>query len=293
MLLHLKDVRLASQEEVPYGPIPPSTSSDRKAAQNRTLITIKPYVREALMASEYIKYLTKDIKPEEPGPPPDKKARIKNWFYYHKWHLVVAAVLLIVGIQLLMNALHIGEILPDVQIAYISKYVLSDEVLTVLEDSLSEYVPDANEDGHSTLLINSYVKPADTEGNETLAALSASSTVRLMADLEKRTSFLFLMDDPVDFESGVHILAAPDGTLPPTEDDVIHNPGNYCIPWKDCPVLASLTGSEGIITQLDPATASYLETLYVARRGFWTEETTPHPDECQLFWDHLRGVDAA
>ena len=41
------------------------------------------------------------------------------------------------------------------------------------------------------------------------------------------------------------------------------------------------------------ALESYLETLYVARRGFWTEETTPHPDECQLFWDHLRGVDAA
>lgn len=240
------------------------------------------------MASEYIKYLTKDIKPEEAPPPPDRKARLKNWFYYHKWHLIIAAVLLLVGAELVINALHIGEILPDVQVAYIGKYVIPEDVMNVLSEKLSAYADDADGDGHSLVLVNSYTKPADTEGNETLAALSASSTVRLMADLEKRSSFLFFMDDPESFEAGVHILAKPDGTLPESEDDAVKHISDYVVSWNDCPALAALTAPDGKITALSPETASYLESLFIARRGFWTDETCAHPEECEAFWNRLR-----
>ena len=85
------------------------------------------------MASEYIQYLIKDEKPAEAPPPLSPKERRKNWLYYHKWHLIIGAVLIVIALDLLRSALHIGEVEPDLQIAYVGTAVLPDDIIPALE----------------------------------------------------------------------------------------------------------------------------------------------------------------
>ncbi len=243
------------------------------------------------MASEYIKYLIKDEKPAEEAPPLSPKERRKNWLYYHKWHLIIAVVVLIIAADLIKSALHIGEILPDVQIAYVGQFVLPVDVLSEIEQQLSGCCPDGNGDSRSVVRLNSYAQPVPSEGDDSTLSLRTASTVQLMADLESRGSFLFLMDDPKGWEEQVRILAHPDGSLPETETDTSVHIENYVISWKDCPALAALTAEDGPLAKLDSCdetVLSYLESLYVGRRGFWTDQTSENYDACVTFWDNLR-----
>ena len=243
------------------------------------------------MASEYIQYLIKDEKPTEAPPPLSPKERRKNWLYYHKWHLIIGAVALIIAADLIKNALHIGEILPDVQMAYVGRYVLPADALTVIEEQLSASCPDGNGDGRSVVRFNSYAQPEGAEGDESTLTLRTASTIQQMADLEARQSFLFLMDDPKGWDEQVRILAHPDGTLPETETDSSLHIEDYVIPWNDCPVLAALTAEDGPLARLDSCddtVLSYLESLYVGRRGYWTDKTSDNYEACVTFWDNLR-----
>ena len=49
------------------------------------------------MASEYLKWKYRDVKPDEPPPERSKKDKLANWLHYHKWWIVVWAVLLLAG----------------------------------------------------------------------------------------------------------------------------------------------------------------------------------------------------
>ena len=248
------------------------------------------------MASEYIKYLTKDEKPAEEAPPLTPKERRKNWLYYHKWHLVIGAAALVMLLDLTRSALRIGEIRPDIQIAYTGKYVLPEKVVPLLEEHLASYAKDANGDGRTVVRINTYPQPDLSSGDSSLVSLSAASSVQMMADMEDRLSFLFLMDDPAGLESSIHILAHPDGTLPESEEDPVIHPEAYVISWKDCPGLAAFTAPDGPLASAeqtagieDPeAVISYLESLSIGRRGFWTEKTSAWPEACEHFWQALR-----
>lgn len=70
------------------------------------------------MASEYLLKKYKDVKPDEVREL-SKGEKRRNWWHYHRWHVVIA-VLLIVSIgNILWNALGIGKIMPDYSIAYV------------------------------------------------------------------------------------------------------------------------------------------------------------------------------
>ena len=69
------------------------------------------------MASEYLLKKYKDVKPDEERELTPKEKR-QNWWYYHKWHVVIGFILLLICLDLGKSALHIGEVKPDLQIAY-------------------------------------------------------------------------------------------------------------------------------------------------------------------------------
>ena len=58
------------------------------------------------MAGEYYKWLARDVKPEEKREL-TREEKIKNWWYYHKWHLLIAAVVAFVVLDIA------GDILSD------------------------------------------------------------------------------------------------------------------------------------------------------------------------------------
>ena len=59
------------------------------------------------MASEYLKWKYRDVKPDEPIVYTKEEKR-RNWWDYHKWHVVIAVVLVLIAADIIWDALGIG-----------------------------------------------------------------------------------------------------------------------------------------------------------------------------------------
>ena len=237
------------------------------------------------MASEYLKWKYRDVAPAEQIALTKREKR-KNWWHYHKWHVIIGAVLLCAAADILCHALGIGEIRPDYRIAYVGSAYLPDETATALEAALSELGEDANGDGRTTVELRQYVSGAAGDSDAAYYAMAASA--KLMADITGRESYFFLLEDPEGFQMDYHALRRLDGTLP---TDVDRDWQRCCVRWADCPALAGLelgTYEETLLTQRNAGdNQALLENLYFARRGFWTEKTSDNVEACDALWNAL------
>lgn len=82
------------------------------------------------MASEYLKKKYRDVKPDPPLVLTKAQKR-KNWWHYHKWHIAVAAVLLLSLGSIAWNVL--SRVEPDYRIAYVGTNALPDDTAAALE----------------------------------------------------------------------------------------------------------------------------------------------------------------
>ena len=138
------------------------------------------------MASEYLKWKYRDVKPDKPLVL-SKKERAVNWWHYHKWFVILGTVLLGITVYLIGNALGFGKTKPDVQFAYVGSSPLPDETVTQLKERLSAFAEDVNADGKIIVQINQY--PANSNDRDADSAeYAAASKVRLMGDLESKES---------------------------------------------------------------------------------------------------------
>ena len=238
------------------------------------------------MASEYLKWKYRDVKPDVPREltPAEKRA---NWWYYHKWQLAVAAVVVLALGNILWNVLGIGKVRPDIQVAYVGSVPLPEETAAALEEALADLGTDANGDGRVVVKLNQYVSgDGSADSNAAMYAYAASTT--LMGDLESRDSYFFLLEDPEAFQRNYQILRRLDGTLP-TDLDTDYE--NCYLPWPDCPALAGLDLGEYTETVLGQEvqgdSQELLSGLYVARRGFWTDRTCDWPEACDALWAEI------
>ena len=226
------------------------------------------------MASEYLKWKYRDVKPEEKAELTPAEQR-RNWLHYHKWHMAAAAVLLAVLGSILWNAL--ARVEPDYAFAYVGKNPLPEDAAAALESALASLGEDLNGDGRVAVSLRQYV-----DGDPQTAA---AASVTLMGDLLACESFFFLLEDPEAFQEAYGVLCRPDGS-PPSEDA-----GALALPWPQCPVLAGLELG-GYAYPVPGGTASgrcqdVLSRLYVARRQFLGEKTAPHPEGCEALWNRL------
>lgn len=223
------------------------------------------------MASEYLKWKYRDVRPEVPRELTPKERRA-NWWHYHKWHVAAVIALLLVLGDLGLHAWNAGRNAPDYQVAYVADAPLPEEAAAALEEALSGLAG-------GKVKVNQYL--TGQTGDAALYASAAS--VQLMADLETFESFLFLLDDPETFQTNYEVLRNLDGTLP---DNVPGKP--FCLRWSECPVLAALplgTYSETVLGQeLTGDSQPLFSGLYLARRGFWGERTCKNPEGCERLW---------
>lgn len=232
------------------------------------------------MASEYWKWKFKDVQPEEKRElTPEEKRR--NWWHYHKWHIAAGAVLIAIPCSIAWSALR--QIKPDYQIAYVGENALPGDTVTALETELAALGEDLDGDGRVVVRLAQYASSSRAE-----AGAAAAAEVRLMADIMERESYFFLLEDPEQFQKAYRSLCRLDGTLPAEGDYSAE--GTY-LAWDDCPVLADLELG-GFSYPLMGGTASgssseLLSRLYIARRGFWTEESVPHPEGCEALWEKI------
>ena len=232
------------------------------------------------MASEYLKKKYQDVKPDVKREltPAEKR---KNWWYYHKWHVVIGVVLAAILGSIVWNALH--QVKPDYQIAYVGTNALPDDTAAAVEACFAALGEDLNGDGKVVVQMVQYVSSGGSDPQTVMAA-----QVRLMADLTERVSYFFLLEDPEQFQRSYHMLRRLDGSLPADGDD--SGEGTY-LAWAQCPVLAGMDLGEYSYALMG-GTASgssneLLSGLYIARRGFWTEDEAPYPEGCNALWEKI------
>ena len=236
------------------------------------------------MASEYLKWKYRDVQPDQPVEltPQQKRA---NWWYYHKWYVLLGAGLLALGIYLGARVLGVGQVKPDYQVAYVGSAALPEETAAALEFALADLGTDCNGDGQVVVRLNQYVM-GDSSGEGAVYAYAGST--KLMADLDACESYFFLLEDPEAFQENYQVLRRLDGSLPEETDQDYES---CCLSWSGCPVLRELPlgeYSEKILNQeLQGDSQERLASLSVARRGFWTERTCSYPRECDALWDTI------
>ncbi len=225
------------------------------------------------MASEYLRKIASEQPKPEPAPVMTPKEKRQNWWHYHKWHVVVAVLLVVCAANILWNALGIGKTRPDYSIAYVGRTPLAEETAAALRDGFAALSPDLNGDGKVTVELQQYVSVNTGDSDSMYYAQAAQ--VQLVADITECKSYFFLLEDPAAFQRATHALCNLDGSLPPDEDETAD--GKFVL-WGDCPTLAQMAlGSDG----------EAISRLAFARRGFWTEKTTAHAAQCAALWDAL------
>ena len=151
------------------------------------------------MASEYLKWKYRDVEPVKPVEL-TKKQRRRNWWHYHKWHVLIAAALVLIGADWAWNAL--TQVRPDYQIAYVGASPLSEEDAAAWEARLAALGADCDGDGRVVAELRQYpVFPGQEQ-----AEFNYASKVKLLADLDARESYFFLLEDPEKFQADYEIL---------------------------------------------------------------------------------------
>lgn len=222
------------------------------------------------MASEYLlKKARESYVPEEVREltPAEKR---RNWWHYYKWHVVVGIILVLCLANTLGSAFGIWEVKPDVSIAYVGGRKLSEETVAALTDGIAALCSDMNGDGKTIVELHQYVSPAVGDSDELLYAEAA--TVQLIGDVSDHKSYFFLMEDPGYVQRLTSSLRNLDGTLPEDDDS---SPDGKCLPVSAIPVLAQMVQDEAVMQ------------LSFARRGFWSEKTSPNAAQCDALWDVL------
>lgn len=219
------------------------------------------------MAGEYYRWLARDVKPVEHREltPAEKR---KNWWYYYKYHVLIGLVLTAIGINLICSYFGIGQTKPDYALAYVGDVSLSDQAVEALQAAFAELGRDENGDGEIYVAVNQYVRHSTGDSDTFYYAQAAAA--QLIGDITDCDSFFFLLSDPEGFQREMHVLCNWDGSLPADEDGKL---GDKVRLLADCPALGELPEE--------------LETLYLGRRGFWTEKTVEHLEGCQELWNSL------
>ncbi len=240
------------------------------------------------MASEYLKWKYRDVKPDEPPPPLTGWPRVKNWLYYHAIYLIAGAVILGILLSMLWNVLGIGKVKPDYIFAYVGRAALPQETREALRTGLASLGEDVNGDGEVSVELRSYVSGGGGDP-DTAALYAAAAQTTLIADITSGETVFFLVENPEVFEAQYQILAGPDGALP--DDDDFSWEGR-ALRWSDCPALAALElgqfreddGTGGVWSG---SSDELVSGLYIGRRGWVDPKQNKHAETDLRLWEAM------
>ncbi len=222
------------------------------------------------MASEYLKWKYRDVKPDEPPPPPTGWDKVKNWFSYNWYWLAAGAVILAILGGILWTALGIGKTRPDYILAYVGRGELPEQTREALIAAVQRLGIDVNGDGEIYVELHSYATAETSDGYDDyeMSQYNMGVNVRLSGDISAGESVFFLMDDPDAFQRGFQILANPDGTAP--EEGDLGWEGR-AIPVEDLPALGLEDGSG----------------LYLGRRFYVRDNRKTDRDADDALWQAI------
>ena len=230
----------------------------------------------------------------------------RNWWYYHKYFVVAGILVVIALLDILRIVFHVGETLPDYQIAYVGIDLLPDDTVTQLQELFSSIAEDANGDGQIVVQINQYSLNTNGEEDTETASVDAetqfyldyaasddasyryAATIQIIGDLEAYDSFLFLLEDPVTFLENFGGLSYLDGTAPDADATDLEN---MYMAWTDSPVLAASQLGDYrtavMDSQISGSSDQLLSGLYLGRRAFRENKSCSYPEACEKLWSRI------
>jgi hypothetical protein len=159
----------------------------------------------------------------------------QNFWYYHKWHVLIGVFVFIVAAYMVHDLVSRTE--PDYQVMLITQSTVSTDAVDALEQTMEKYGEDLNGDGTVSVQVSANVISNDSSSedpNERMAGV-----VHLQADLTEGTSILFLTDDQTfrEQQKETQLFSYTDGTNPATGAT---DYDRMRVALKDCKAFAGL-----------------------------------------------------
>ena len=227
--------------------------------------------------------------PQQPQHVYTRSEKAKNWWYYHKWAVLIGAFVVFCGAWVLHDAL--SQKTADYRVAWVGQESLPDDTVTALQDALAQYGADLDGDGQVTVQINQYILDlsGSQDSGETMDAYNRmAATTRLSADMSEGINQLYLLQDPEGFVAATGALLYLDGSQPA---DGAADWQNMVCRWADCPVLAGLDlGSYGGATATGETASDsqqLLSGVYVGRCGAWSDTQAKNQEGSEELWQAL------
>ncbi len=180
-----------------------------------------------------------------------RKGKWDNFWFYHKWHVVIGVAAAAVVIATVVSSLK--TVRPDYTVGLLTRVAYPQEVADRLGQEMAKYGVDRNGDGKVVVDVQQYQimpPPSSSGGTASSAGLGSAPQldpqmaeayeVKFTGDLQSGTSMIFLADnDSFDGQekSGNHIFAYTDGSTPP---DSATDYDRMRVPLAKCPKLAGL-----------------------------------------------------
>lgn len=190
------------------------------------------------------------------------KGKWNNFWFYHKWHVVIGAAIAAIVIGTVVSAMKTVQ--PDYTIGLISRNAYPDSVTTELGQMIAKYGVDRNHDGKTVVQVQMYqiaalpsksgnASSSSSKGAQVDPQVAEAYQVKLIGDIQDGTSMIFITDNDSfksQEKSGNHVFAYNDGTTPPdnaTDYDKMRVPLSQCPKFADLKVTyKAMTGSADV-----------------------------------------------
>ena len=225
----------------------------------------------------------------------------RNWWYYHKWHVLIGIVIAAAGIHLVCNMLGIGETKPDYYISYVGRTSLPEDTVAALQEAIAAYGEDLNGDHKVVVEIDQFnVDLTETYAEETTevdeiidnsqdAYYSYLSDMTFVASSSMNQEYIYLVDNGYTFQERYLLMTYLDGSTFP-EDATDFENCYYSV--ADCPVLAAMELGEytysGLNAETTGSSTELFQSLYIGRRDYNSNpDSFKHLEENEALWEAL------
>lgn len=240
------------------------------------------------MASEYLKWKYRDVKPDEPIQYTKKELR-RNWWEYNIGWVLLGIALFIGAIFVIKSTFFRTK--PDYVLGIVSTVLPQEETQDALEARVREMGEDLNGDGKVVAEVYVYDLGFGDQDYQDIEMTSAAMT-RLMVDLGGDEVYIILMQDPENFQRRFGALSYLDGACCADVDGYeCENWRDMVYAWKDCPVLKGLdlgTFTPFIDTEeneIDGQEA--MADLYIGHRAVVSEKDAEKWAGAERLWEKL------
>lgn len=162
-----------------------------------------------------------------------KKQKRENFWFYHKWHIVICVVCAALVGLFLYDMLNQEN--PDYEIAFLTDSAYMKTDIERIKNQITSVADDKNGDGEVLVTINEYIVSGNGNGQVEMAAMA-----RVINDLSNYESVIYIMDEnnlAEEQSQNPSLFAYADGSIPPADETDYSNIG---VLWKDCPLLTSI-----------------------------------------------------